>query len=155
VNIDYDKNYTDVSYNVDLSVDENGARSIDCKVNGKQDAENICECDKRFAENIAAVKQGCDNGAADNDRFGPYCMDEKLRTITGITNGNAGTFDSRNTCEKAFPEHHKDQCCGLYPNRYAIIFSVKKSALIPYIKHILHPLLFNHVAIKQFHCNMN
>jgi hypothetical protein len=119
VNIDYDKNYTDVSYNVDLSVDETGARSIDCKVNGKQDAENICECDKRFAENIANVKRECAAGAADNEKHGPYCMTEELRTITGkrTDNGQDGTFDSRNTCEKQFPDHTKDQCCGLYPNR--------------------------------------
>ena len=136
MNIDYDKNYSDVSYNVNVSVDENGARSIDCKVNpGKLDAENICDCDKRFAENIAAVKQGCDNGTEENDRFGQYCMDEQLRTITGVRqdNGNTGTFDSGNTCAKQFSEQKKDQCCGLYPNRYAII---KISALIPYNKHI-------------------
>merc|ERR1712193_13398 len=41
VNIDYAKNYTDVSYNVDFNVGDDGRRSIDCKVNGKQDAENI------------------------------------------------------------------------------------------------------------------
>lgn len=53
---DYEANYTDVSYNVDLN-EENGIRSLDCKVNSKQDAENLCECDKRFAMNIAKAKQ--------------------------------------------------------------------------------------------------
>jgi len=119
VNIDYAKNYTDVSYNVDLTVNENGERLIDCKVNAKSDAENICECDKRFAEGIAAANKGCDAGEPDDSKYGPYCMNENLRTITGERqdNNKPGTFDSRNTCEKAFPEHHKDQCCGLYPNR--------------------------------------
>lgn len=119
VNIDYNKNYTDVSYNVDLSVDENGARSIDCKVNSKQDAENICECDKRFAEDIAAVTNGCAAGEPADERHGAYCMDENMRTITGVRqdNGNKGTFDSRNTCEKAMPDHQKENCCGIYPNR--------------------------------------
>jgi len=119
VNIDYAKNYTDVSYNVDLSVGDDGRRSIDCKVNGKQDAENICECDKRFAESLAAVNEGCANGAENDPRHGAYCMDENMRTITGSRqdNGQPGTFDSRNTCEKAMPEHNKDHCCGLYPNR--------------------------------------
>ena len=59
VNIDYAKNYTDVSYNVDFNTDEAGNRQLDCKVNSKQDAENICECDKRFAENIAATVDSC------------------------------------------------------------------------------------------------
>ena len=59
VNIDYAKNYTDVSYNVDFNTDEDGNRQLDCKVNSKQDAENICECDKRFAENIAATVDSC------------------------------------------------------------------------------------------------
>ena len=59
VNIDYAKNYTDVSYNVDFTTDEAGNRQLDCKVNSKQDAENICECDKRFAENIASTVDSC------------------------------------------------------------------------------------------------
>jgi len=119
VNLDYDKNYTDVSYNVDLNVDESGARTIDCSVNGKSDAENICECDKRFAESLAAVNRGCALGEEDNAKHGPYCMDENLRTITGTRtdNGQPGTFDSRNMCVKQMPEHNKDHCCGLYPNR--------------------------------------
>ena len=43
---DYAKNYTDVSYNVDFTEDANGNRLLDCTINSKQDAENICECDK-------------------------------------------------------------------------------------------------------------
>lgn len=119
VNIDYAKNYTDVSYNVDLNVDENGQRTIDCSVNGKSDAENICECDKRFAESIAMVTDACSAGAADDEKHGPYCMEEDMRTITGIRNDNGkqGKFDSRNTCDKSFPDHSKSECCGIYPNR--------------------------------------
>ena len=59
VNIDYAKNYTDTSYNVEFTTDEVGNRQLDCKVNSEQDAENICECDKRFAENIAATVDSC------------------------------------------------------------------------------------------------
>ena len=53
---DYDANYTDISYDVNLN-EENGIRELDCKVNSKQDAENVCECDKRFATNVAQAKQ--------------------------------------------------------------------------------------------------
>jgi len=53
---DYDSNYTDISYDVNLN-EQNGIRELDCKVNSKQDAENVCECDKRFAINIAQAKQ--------------------------------------------------------------------------------------------------
>ena len=112
VNIDYAKNYTDVEYSVEFGLDDSGNRQLDCKVNSKQDAENICECDKRFAEAIAETRDACQAGQVDDDRFGPYCMDESLRTVTG-----GGSFDSRNTCDKAFPDHEKTQCCGLYPNR--------------------------------------
>ena len=112
VNIDYAKNYTDVEYSVEFGLDENGNRQLDCKVNSKQDAENICECDKRFAEAIAETRESCQNGRTDDDRFGAYCMDGSLRTVTG-----GGTFDSRNTCDKTFPDHEKTQCCGIYPNR--------------------------------------
>ena len=52
VNIDYSANYTDVDYVVDFTSDNNGARQLDCTVNSKQDAENICECDKRMAEGL-------------------------------------------------------------------------------------------------------
>ena len=41
-------------------------------------------------------------------------MDESFRTTT---NGK-GPFNPRDQCEKAFHDHDKDQCCGLYPNRY-------------------------------------
>ena len=59
VNIDYAKNYTDVEYNVNFTEDDSGNRQLDCSVNSKQDAENICECDKRFAENIASTVDNC------------------------------------------------------------------------------------------------
>ena len=58
VNIDYSANYTDIDYVVDFT-SNGGARELDCTVNSKQDAENICECDKRFAENIAATDDSC------------------------------------------------------------------------------------------------
>jgi len=112
VNIDYAKNYTDVEYSVEFGMDNQGNRQLDCKVNSKQDAENICECDKRFAEAIAETRDACEAGQNDDDKFGPYCMDDNLVTVTG-----GGSFDSRNQCEKAFPDHEKSQCCGIYPNR--------------------------------------
>ena len=59
VNIDYSKNYTDVSYRVDMNENEDGSRSLDCSANSKSDAGNICECDARFAANIAATEQNC------------------------------------------------------------------------------------------------
>ena len=59
VNIDYSKNHTDTIYNVEFTTDEVGNRQLDCKVNSEQDAENICECDKRFAEGIAATEESC------------------------------------------------------------------------------------------------
>ena len=59
VNIDYGKNYTDVNYRIDLNEDENGNRSLDCSVNSKSDAENICECDARFAAAIAETEASC------------------------------------------------------------------------------------------------
>merc|ERR1712003_236688 len=55
VNNDYAKNYTDVSYTVEFTM-KGGERTLDCSVNSKQDAENICECDKRFAENMQLLK---------------------------------------------------------------------------------------------------
>ena len=58
VNIDYSANYTDIDYVVDFT-SNGGARELDCTVNSKQDAENICECDKRFAANIAATEKSC------------------------------------------------------------------------------------------------
>jgi len=118
VNIDYSSNYTEVNYSADLTVDDDGNRIIDCSVNAKSDAENICECDKRFAEKIALGEEECSMGVAGHPK-GDYCMDENLRTVTGtrLDNGAAGSFDSRNMCEKAFPDHNKDKCCGIYPNR--------------------------------------
>ena len=53
---DYESNYTSISYEVNLN-EQNGIRELDCKVNSKQDAENVCECDKRFAANIAQAKE--------------------------------------------------------------------------------------------------
>ena len=112
VNIDYAKNYTDVEYSVDFTEDDDGNRLLDCKINSKQDAENICECDKRFAEEIANTVNGCKAGQQDDEMYGAYCMDEKFRTSTG--NGN---FNPRKQCEKQFPDHDKNKCCGFYPNR--------------------------------------
>ena len=45
---------------------------------------------------------------------GEYCMDEQYRTDS---NGR-GPFNPRDQCEKSFHNHDKDQCCGIYPNRY-------------------------------------
>jgi len=112
VNVDYAKNYTDVSYTVDFSM-KNGQRQLDCSVNSKQDAENICECDKRFAENIASAEASCQAGEAADPEWGEHCMSEDFRT------GNAGgSFDPQNQCDKQFHGHDKDKCCGFYPNRY-------------------------------------
>ena len=86
VNIDYAKNYTDVSYNVDFNTDEDGNRQLDCKVNSKQDAENICECDKRFAENIAATVDSC------NVRFVPG-RSRKLGKFRGVL-GSLACFNN-------------------------------------------------------------
>ena len=87
VNIDYAKNYTDVSYNVDFNTDEDGNRQLDCKVNSKQDAENICECDKRFAENIAATVDSC------NVRFFRVVLENK---------GNSGVYWGFPGCFRKF-----------------------------------------------------
>lgn len=111
VNIDYSKNYTDVSYKVALN-EENGVRNLDCSVNSKQDAENICECDKRFAMNIAETKSNCDAGNMDSGA-GSNCLSESFRTTTG-----GGNFNPRTQCDKKFHGHSKDNCCGIYPNRY-------------------------------------
>jgi hypothetical protein len=113
-NIDYSKNYTDVNYRVDLNIDsDTGARTIDCSVNSKSDAENVCECDKRFAEKIADTRDKCQDNAGRDDMYGEYCMDEKYRTGTG-----GGSFDPRAQCDKQFHGHDKSKCCGIYPNRY-------------------------------------
>jgi len=119
VNIDYAQNYTDVDYVVDFNT-QNGQRNLDCTVNSKQDAENICECDKRFAANIAATQQSCKSGANDNEQFGAYCMDEQWRTTSGkvLDSGEAGPFNPSKMCDKRKMNHEKDHCCGIYPNRY-------------------------------------
>ena len=93
VNIDYSKNYTDVSYTVDFTTDDNGNRQLDCSANSKQDAENICECDKRFAENIAITEQSCDAGDDADEMYGDHCQDESFRTENG-----GGSFDPKNQC---------------------------------------------------------
>ena len=112
VNNDYGKNYTDVSYNVDFTVDSNGNRELSCSGNSKQDGENICECDKRFAEAIQATEEACDAGWDSGDD-GEYCIDESYRTEKA-----GGSFDPKTMCSKQFHGHDKDHCCGFYPNRY-------------------------------------
>lgn len=120
---DYSKSYSEVDYFVDFTTGSNG-RELDCTVNAQQDAENICECDKRFAEAIAETEQLClsDPAGADSSN-GPYCMDESYRTTTGTVPGtsNAGSFDPK-TCTDGHDHDSsstgKDQCCGIYPNRY-------------------------------------
>jgi len=118
-NIDYATNYTDVDYSVDFTTDNN-VRHLDCTVNSKQTGENICECDKRFAENIAATQKSCKANAADNAEFGAYCMDEQWRTDSGKVLGTQtdGSFEPHSQCEKKKMDHTKDECCGIYPNRY-------------------------------------
>lgn len=119
VNMDYAKNYTDVSYVVDFTNGDNG-RELDCSVNAQTDAENICECDKRFATNIAETKQHCDAGTPADETYGEYCMDEQFRTIKGFQYGTnqLGTFRPT-TCEKTSMWNSEDlaKCCGLYPER--------------------------------------
>lgn len=113
VNIDYSKNYTDVSYRVDTIENEDGSRSLDCSANSKQDAENICECDARFAMNIAKTEEDCANDIGPDPMYGEHCMDDQYRTTNG-----GGSFNPRKQCDKQFHGHEKDQCCGRYPNRY-------------------------------------
>ena len=128
VNVDYAKNYTDVAYTVRLDskqdseltsrlkVDftkKNGQRTLDCSVNSKQDAENICECDKRFAENIAAAEDACTNGDAADPEWGEHCTDNQFKTQNG-----GGNFEPQSQCDKQFHGHDKNNCCGFYPNRY-------------------------------------
>lgn len=115
VNVDYNKNYTDVSYTVDFTTDQNGQRALDCSANSKQDGENICECDKRFAENIAKTEQTCENGVPDDEEYGAHCLSDSL-----ITSNGGGAFDPSNpaSCKKEFHGHDKGHCCGFYPNRY-------------------------------------
>lgn len=112
VQADYSANYTDISYSVDFNR-KNGARNLDCTVNSKQDSENICECDKRFAMNVAKADAECAAGTSADPEWGEHCMDEQWRTQNG-----GGSFDPQNQCDKQFHGHDKDKCCGIYPNRY-------------------------------------
>jgi len=112
VNADYAKNYTDVSYAVDFGR-KNGQRNLDCTVNSKQDSENICECDKRFAMNIAKADSDCAAGTGADPDWGNHCMDDVFRTA-----GGGGSFDPSTGCDKQFHGHDKANCCGIYPNRY-------------------------------------
>lgn len=112
VQSDYQANYTDISYSVDFNR-KNNERNLDCQVNSKQDSENICECDKRFAMNIAQADKDCDAGVSADTDFGEHCMDEQYRT----KNGN-GNFEPQTMCNKQFHGHDKEKCCGIYPNRY-------------------------------------
>ena len=118
VNTDYSMNYTDIEYTVDFTVraDSNGKmkRTLDCKQNGKQDGENICECDKRFAENIAHAEGKCDDGKPDDPKWGAFCMSEQFRTSSG-----GGAFDPHlaQSCEKQHKGFDRNKCCGIYPNR--------------------------------------
>lgn len=101
-------------FTVDFTTNNAGNRELDCSVNSKQDASNICECDKRFALNIAATQESCASDASSaDDEHGDFCMDEQYRTTNG-----GGKFDPRQQCEKQFHGHDKDKCCGVYPNRY-------------------------------------
>ena len=136
VNNDYNKNYTDVSYTVNFTM-ENGQRALDCSGkfdyrvgnfiqtkkteflkpllgNSKQDGENICECDKRFAENIAQAEEICNANGADDEEYGSHCLSDSLKTKNG-----GGPFDPSKpaSCKKEFHGHDKDHCCGFYPNR--------------------------------------
>jgi len=49
-------------------------------------------------------------------------MDEQWRTTTGnvLGSSNMGTFDPHvaASCDKKMHGHDKDNCCGIYPNRY-------------------------------------
>ncbi|CAG5105011.1 Oidioi.mRNA.OKI2018_I69.chr1.g1754.t1.cds [Oikopleura dioica] len=112
---DYSANYTDVAYSVDFTEDAAGNRQLDCSNNPKQDGENVCECDKRFAENIAKAEQDCAANEPDDELWGSHCMDEQFRTING-----GGSFNPQDnaSCDKQFHGHDKQNCCGFYPNRY-------------------------------------
>ena len=91
------------SFTVDFTSTNSGARDLDCSVNSKQDAENICECDRRFAQNIAETITTCEAEPQSSDpENGDFCMDEKFRTVNG-----EGKFDPRTQCEKQFHGHDK------------------------------------------------
>ena len=113
-----------------MNEDENGNRSLDCSANSKTDRENICECDKRFAENIAQARGDCDAGAAADDMFGEHCMSETYRTESG-----SGTFVPQAQCDKQFHGHDKDQCCGIYPNRYPYDTNFKECCQTKAVDH--------------------
>jgi len=110
---DYSANYTDVAYTVDFTEDDSGNRALECSNNVKQDSENVCECDKRFAENIARAEKDCSANKPDDEMFGSHCMAEEFRTLNG-----GGSFNPQTSCDKQFHGHDKENCCGFYPNRY-------------------------------------
>lgn len=106
VGMDYVTDYEDVSYTAELFNDPFN-RKIDCSANAKQDSQNICECDKRFAENIAQTKRDCDLG------IDGTCLNPEKKTISG-----GGKFYPRHQCEKnRIQNMNRDQCCGINPNR--------------------------------------
>jgi len=116
VNIDYSQNYSEVDYFVDFTVDDDGNRDLDCGVNAKQDAGNICECDKQFAKKIAETQNACANKSPPDAVNGEHCIDEQYRTA-----GGGGTFKPNSQCVKQGTngiEFEKDKCCGLYPDRH-------------------------------------
>ena len=118
VNADYAKNYTDVGYTVDFTMveDDTGKmrRALECQGNSKQDASNVCECDKRFAEAISVVEDGCDANQSNDKMFGSYCMDETYRTTNA-----GGLFDPHKSesCDKQHKGLDRNKCCGTYPSR--------------------------------------
>ena len=85
VNSDYNTNYTEISYSVNFSItepeNEGGKirRNLECGHNGKEDASNICECDKHFAIEIAKEARQCNRGADDHADFGSRCINEQYR----------------------------------------------------------------------------
>ena len=123
VTADYNANYTDVSYVVDFGR-KNNERNLDCTVNSKQDSENICECDKRFAMNIAKADADCAANSPADPEWGNHCMDEKYRTVVG-----GGPFEPKTQCDKQFHGHDKGNCCGIYPNRFSDNFIVNSNAV--------------------------
>ena len=118
---DYAKNYTDVSYRIDFDIRKSGngiiERTLSCENNSKQDATNICECDKRFAETIASLENECSFGVDDHFMYGSYCMDENYRTLNG-----GGRFDPHipESCDKQNKGLNRDKCCGIYPDRLVV-----------------------------------
>ncbi|CAG5111098.1 Oidioi.mRNA.OKI2018_I69.chr2.g5434.t1.cds [Oikopleura dioica] len=110
VGLDYDSDYANLTYTAELR-NNPFDRQIDCSMNAKEDAQNICECDKRFAESIAQTRQDCETGISASEKGGT-CMNPKLRTMTG-----GGDFVPRSQCQKEFMNMDRDKCCGIYPNR--------------------------------------